>query len=489
MRWLRQLSIYYKINGIIIGMLLLLSLIIGIIMIKTTTRLLDLQIEQRGVEVATNIAALSSNDILLDDHYALFDRINRTKNNNDDVRYILITDSAGSIIANTFAGDLPKGLPLSPNIKDSHSLPAYNLTEIHSEYRALKINSNEGPLREITVPIENGAIGFVRVGISEISTQNLLEKNLNEFFITTFLICLLAVIGATRLAYVIIYPLHSLTNAAQQIQLGNFSVQAEIKEEDEVGHLALVFNDMVTSLQEKDFENNRLLKELRAKEAMRTDLMNKLFTVQEEERKRLSRELHDETSQSLASLLAYMKVLLSKLQDDTQKELLLGARDVAINVLDGIRKMAVELRPPVLDDLGIIAAMDKYINQFSNHYQINTKFSAPEDKLIIGNEVSLALYRILQESLTNICKHASASYVNIKLIKTASTIILIISDNGLGLKPGDLEIARQNNRLGVYGMKERVELLGGTFNLHSISNSGTTITVTLPIDVWSEEIL
>jgi len=489
MKWLRKLSIYYKINGIIIGMLLLLSLIIGIIMITTTTRLLDEQIEQRGVEVATYIAVLSSNDILLDDHYALFDRINKTKNNNDDVRYILITNSSGDIIANTFAGDLPKGLPsLLPFIKDDNPLPAYNVKKIHNEYRALKINSNEGPIREIIVPIENGAIGFVRVGISEISTQHLLDRNMSEFFITTFLVCLLAVIGATRLAYVIIYPLRSLTNAAQQIQLGNFSVQAEIKEEDEVGHLATVFNEMVNSLQEKDFENNRLLKELRAKEAMRTDLMNKLFTVQEEERKRISRELHDETSQSLASLLAYMKVLLSKLKDDKQKELLLGARDVAINVLDGIRKMAVELRPPVLDDLGLIAAMDKYINHFSTQHQINTKFSAPDDKLIIENEISLTLYRILQESLTNISKHAAASYVNIKLIKTTSTIILIISDNGLGLKPGDLEVARQNNRLGVYGMKERVELLGGTFNLHSISSSGTNITVTLPITCLIEEI-
>lgn len=481
MKWLRQLSIYYKINGIIIGMLLLLSLIIGIIMIKTTSQLLDQQIEQRGFEVGTYIAALSSNDILLDDHYALYDRINKTKNNREDVRYILITDSAGGIIANTFAGNLPKGLPIITPMKTTETLSFDSATKINEEYRVVKMNSNEGPLREIIVPIENGAIGFVRVGMSENNTQQLLKTKIDEFFITTFLICLLAVFGATHLAYVIIYPLRSLTSATKQIQLGNFSVQAEVKGEDEVGHLATIFNEMVNSLQEKDIENKHLVTELRNKEAMRTILMNKLFTIQEEERKRLSRELHDETSQSLASLLAYMKVLLSKLTDDNQKELLLGARDVAINVLDGLRKMAVELRPPVLDDLGIIAAIDKYINHFSVQHNISVCFSAPDDKLIIGNDISLALYRILQESLTNISKHAYASEVNVSLTKDATTISLMIADNGLGLRPGELESARLNNRLGVYGMKERVELLGGSFNFHSVSGNGTKITVVLPI--------
>ncbi len=470
MKWLRQLSIYYKINGIIISMLLLLSIIIGIIMIDTTTKLMDQQIEKRGSEIATYIAALSSNDILLDDNYALFDRINRAKNNTEDVRYILITDSAGRILAHTFAGNLPTGLPItvSTHIKDEDG------------YQIMKFNSNEGSIRELIVPIENGAIGYVRVGMSEKSTQQLLKFKLQEFFITTLLVCLLAAVGSTYLAYLIIHPMRNLTKAAQQIQQGNFYVQTEIKTEDEVGRLAGVFNEMIQSLQEKEHENDRLLEELRAKEDIRTVLMNKLFTIQEEERKRISRELHDETSQSLASLLAYMKVLLSKLTDNKQKELLLDARDVAINVLGGLRKMAVELRPPVLDDLGIVAAMAKYITNFSNQQNLVVSFSIPDEKLILSNEVALTLYRILQESLTNISKHACATDVNINLEKTTDSIILIIYDNGLGIRSGALEAAKQKNRLGIYGMKERVELLGGTFTFDSLNAQGTTITVIIP---------
>lgn len=471
MRWLRQLSIYYKINGIIISMLLLLSIIIGVIMMETTTKLLDQQIEKRGAEMATYVAALSSNDILLDDNYALFDRINRTKNNTEDVRYILITDSAGRILAHTFAGNLPKGLPIKLSIQ---------LPKDEDGYQTMKFNSNEGPIRELIVPIENGAVGYVRVGMSEKSTQQLLYLKLHEFFITTLLVCLLAAMCSTYLAYLIIHPMRSLTKAAQQIQQGNFYVQTEIKTEDEVGRLAGVFNEMIKTLQEKEFENNRLLKELRAKEDIRTVLLNKLFTIQEEERKRISRELHDETSQSLASLLAYMKVLLSKLTDDKQIQLLLDARDVAINVLGGLRKMAVELRPPVLDDLGIVAAMAKYITSFSNQQHLTVSFSPPADKLVINNQIALTLYRILQESLTNISKHACATDVNITLEQDPGNITLLIYDNGLGIRSGALEAARQKNRLGIYGMKERVELLGGTFTFHSISGQGTTITVIIP---------
>ncbi|MBP2660501.1 MAG: integral rane sensor signal transduction histidine kinase, partial [Firmicutes bacterium] len=348
-------------------------------------------------------------------------------------------------------------------------------------YQTMKFSSNEGPIREVIVPVENGAIGYVRVGMSEKSTQQLLSLKLYEFFITTLLVCLLAAMGSTYLAYLIIHPMRNLTKAAQQIQQGNFYVQTEIKTEDEVGRLAGVFNEMIESLKEKDFENNRLLKELRAKEELRTVLLNKLFTVQEDERKRISRELHDETSQSMASLLAYMKVLLSKLTDEKQRVLLLDARNVAINVLGGLRKMAVELRPPVLDDLGIVAAMDKYITNFSNQQDLIVSFFPPDEKLIINNQIALTLYRILQESLTNISKHAYATSVNITLEQDTGFISLRIDDNGLGIRSGAIEAARQKNRLGIYGMKERVELLGGNFTFHSLSGQGTTITVIIPI--------
>ncbi|MDR3561946.1 MAG: HAMP domain-containing protein [Negativicutes bacterium] len=473
MNWLRNLSIYYKINGIIIGMLLLLSIIIGGITIQSTMNLLDQQIEKRGLEVATYTAALCSNDVLLEDRFALFDLINTTKNNTDDIRYIFITDSAGRPLAHTFADNFPEGLPLA-------FLPVVG-TDAGNENRTIRYNSNEGPIREVVAAIGNGTIGFVHVGMSENNTQQLLHKKIQEFVITTLVICFLAAFAATYLAALIIRPLQRLAVAAEEIRHGNFAVQADARDKDEVGHLSRVFNAMVASLGEKDAENNRLLKELRAKDEMRTVLMNKLITVQEEERKRISRELHDETGQSLTSLLAYMKVLLTKLGDEGQKKLLLDARDVAVRVLGGLRKMAVELRPPVLDDLGILPAMEKYIRTFSERHSIEVAFSPPDHDVFLRNEISLALYRILQESLTNIVKHANASAVEVSLTTNEQSVTMVVCDNGTGIRPGALEAARKKKRLGIYGMKERAELLGGTLSFQSVSDGGTTIAVTLPL--------
>jgi hypothetical protein len=227
MRWNRRFSIYYKINTIIVSMLLLLSLTIAIIMVETTGVLLDQQIEKRGSEVASNIAVLSSNDILLDDHYSLSDRINRTKSNMEDIRYILVTDSLGRVIAHTFPGNLPIGLPLTlPSIKvidpNPFGVPHLDDTQVSntSPYQVSKFNSNEGPIREIAVPIESG-IGFVRVGMSEKSTQQLLAEKTGEFFYITLMSCFLAVIASTYLARIIIKPIGILVQAAQEIRKGN----------------------------------------------------------------------------------------------------------------------------------------------------------------------------------------------------------------------------------------------------------------------------
>ncbi|WP_232199115.1 HAMP domain-containing sensor histidine kinase [Thermosinus carboxydivorans] len=459
------MSIYYKVNGIIVGMLLLVGLLVWIVIRQATVDLLGQQMEKRGLEVANYIAALSANDILLDNHYALYERISKTQHNTEDVRYVLITDYTGRILAHTFSDGLPRGLA---TLRDSGGSSA-----------VIKFDTNEGIIREVMVPIENGDIGFVRVGMSENSTQQLLNKTNRNFFIGIIMMCVIATFLATWLTSLIIRPIRSLADAVAEIQSGNLSARVEAKTGDEVGLLAVAFNQMVAGLKEKEKENNLLLEELRHKEAMRAFLIKKLFTIQEDERKRISRELHDETGQLLASLLAYMKLLLSKLTDQQQKELLQEARDVAVNALEGLRKIAVELRPPVLDDLGVTAAMQKYIQTFSGQQGLKVHFSVPEKQLELDPEVSLALYRILQESLTNIAKHARASNVYVCLSAAGQTVRLVVRDDGLGID-GGLESAGQKNRLGIYGMKERAELLGGSLDIHSENGCGTVVIATLP---------
>jgi signal transduction histidine kinase len=474
MKWFRHLSIYYKFNAIIIGMLVL-NLIMGAVMIQTASNLIEDQMEKRGAELASYLGVLSSNDILLDDRYALSDRINKTKQNSDDVRYIIVADSAGRILAHTFDDQFPQGLPaMLMKTANSASIGA-------AKYHVAKYDSNEGLIREVIHPVENGDIGYIRVGLSERQTEQVLDRRVNDFMVAILLLSVLSAVGATYMAFVIVRPLRGLTQAAEQIGHGNFAVQTVSVSQDEVGKLSVVFNDMAKKLQEKQIENDRLLEELKIKEAMRAELIRKLFVIQEDERKHLSRELHDETGQLLASLLAYMKLLFSKLADEGQKELLQKARDVAIHALGSLRKIAVDLRPPVLDDLGLAAAMSKYSKTFSEQQGINVHITLPEDKAELGSEISLALYRILQESLTNIAKHAAAENVYISLFDSSKHISLIIRDDGVGIDNMDeREAKRQKNNLGIYGMSERAELLGGTMKLESLYGVGTTVYVTLP---------
>lgn len=311
--------------------------------------------------------------------------------------------------------------------------------------------------------------------------QGLLAEKVKEILLTVLFVSLLAAIGATRLSYLLVQPVRILLAAARQIQQGDYNVRIKVQNSDEIGNLARAFNAMAHSLRKKNRENYQLLQEVQAKEEMRVSLIRKLFTVQEDEQRRLSRELHDETGQCMASLLAYIKVLHTKMTTQEQKDLLSEARAVTVNVLERIRTMAVELRPPELDYLGVVAAMEKYIMNFSDQNSLEVEFTPPPEKLVISNDIAVSLYRILQESLTNIVMHAKAKNVEVIITLGDGCVRMSISDDGQGMKENAVQLARENNRLGLFGMQERAELLGGTVAIESLPGSGTTVTVTLPI--------
>ncbi|MGQ9557909.1 MAG: HAMP domain-containing protein [Desulfurispora sp.] len=466
----KQSSLYYKINGIIMGILLLFSLSSWMLIKSTVMDLLGHQLEKRGQELGRYIAALVADDVLLDNYYNIHELINKTRSRVEDLRYILITDHNGRVIAHTFGRSLPRGL-----------------SQLRSGGREgiIRFDSNEGFIREIMVPIENGNVGYVRVGMSEKSTRELLGRTTRRILLGIVLACSLAVLLATRLTSVIINPIYRLVKAAREIGRGQFAVRVPVGAQDEVGLLAAAFNEMAAGLQQKAKENNLLLAELRRKEAMRTYLIQRLFTVQEEERRRISRELHDETSQSITSVLAYLKVLQLQVAGAEAGALLVKVRDIVLHLLANVKKIAVELRPPVLDDHGIVVAMQKYIDSFVEQHAVPVTFTARVAGRSLDNQTSLALYRILQEGLTNVARHARASAVEVLLLAGGERVLLVIYDDGCGIAGRDWEAWREKNHLGLYGMKERAELLGGLFYLCSAPGE-TVITVILPLG-WSDE--
>ena len=230
-------------------------------------------------------------------------------------------------------------------------------------------------------------------------------------------------------------------------------------------------------------ENATLCEELRQKEALRRQLLERVITVQEEERKRIARELHDQIGQALTSLIMTLKVLEEAGSLQQARAHIGELRDVVVQILKGVRELALQLRPSVLDDLGLPAALRHYLRGYEDRFRV------PVDLQILGldrerlpPEVETALYRIVQEALTNVARHAQAHSVSVLLEKRGASMKLIVEDDGRGFDV--LQVmgsGPHEGNLGLYGMRERASLLGGTLTIESSPGAGTTVFVEIPL--------
>ncbi len=204
-----------------------------------------------------------------------------------------------------------------------------------------------------------------------------------------------------------------------------------------------------------------------------------VLTAQEEERTRIARELHDDTAQALTSVLVRLR-LLERSADDKRLRLgLAELRDLTVETLEGVRRLAIDLRPPMLDDLGLEAAIQSHVQDFSARWQINVNFTSSGLGRLPPN-VELVLYRIVQEALSNVAKHASASRVETRLSRKGRTLRLLVEDDGCGF---DVEAAKGSRQsgLGLFGMEERLALIGGTLRVESSPGKGTRLSAEVPL--------
>jgi signal transduction histidine kinase len=234
-------------------------------------------------------------------------------------------------------------------------------------------------------------------------------------------------------------------------------------------------------------ENASLYEVLRKEETLRRQLLDRLITVQEEERRRIALELHDQTGQPLTSLIMTLSMLgetpsLSEVRAQTE-----ALRETAAQLMKKVHDLALELRPSMLDDLGLQAALRHLRKDYQDRFRI------PVDLQVLGldddrlpPDVETALYRIVQEALTNVARHAEAANVSVVLEKRDRFVRLIIEDDGRGFDVNSVLGSRRgseagNGKLGLYGMRERAALLGGTFTVESTPGVGTTIFVDAPV--------
>ena len=222
-------------------------------------------------------------------------------------------------------------------------------------------------------------------------------------------------------------------------------------------------------------------KKLQASEQNLRYLASQLMTAQEDERRRISRELHDELGQSLLVLKLQARSIERELQTDQQslrRECLemLGNLD---QVVDNVRRLSRDLSPTILEDLGLSAALQRLLRDFTKHYRIELSADKAEgiDDLF-APEAQLAIYRIFQESLTNIGKHSQATRLTLSINQTANRVSFLIQDNGQGFYPS--QGRRQTPGMGLAAMEERARMVGGVLTVWSQQGSGTRISFDIP---------
>ena len=224
-------------------------------------------------------------------------------------------------------------------------------------------------------------------------------------------------------------------------------------------------------------------------ERAQLQLLDHVINLQEEERRRIARELHDSTSQYLAALNLKIEALKSSSPAVSADEHLLQLQETAKQLSQEVRHLATELRPPSLDDLGLDATLSTYLAEWSERHNVEVDFHS--NGLLnqrLPPEIEITIYRIVQEALTNVVKHAEARHVSVILNHRDHQVSAIVEDNGDGFNvEATLNGPAGERRLGLLGMQERAELVGGRLEIESAPGAGTTIIVRIPISPETRE--
>lgn len=225
--------------------------------------------------------------------------------------------------------------------------------------------------------------------------------------------------------------------------------------------------------------------ELRASHQKLRALTAKLEDVREEERTHISRELHDELGQVLTGLKIDLTWLAKRIPKE-QKPLLEKAnamRGQIDSIIEYIRRIATQLRPKLLDDFGFVEAIEWLISDFRERTAIRCRFRSNLKHMSIDPKASTIIFRIIQETLTNIMRHSGASSVTIDMKKTSAQLNIEVKDNGVGINENDM---KANRSLGILGMRERVSILNGTIKIEGAPGKGTRIKISIPVSELAE---
>jgi signal transduction histidine kinase len=263
-------------------------------------------------------------------------------------------------------------------------------------------------------------------------------------------------------------PIQNLVAQTRQVAAGDYDAQVKLSRIKEIKELGLAFNDMV--------------QQIRKYRAGVRQYVADITQSQEEERKRIARELHDDTIQSLIAMGQRIELIKETLDDPEEGRTRLSeVRTMVTGAIASVRQFSRDLRPLALEDLGLTAAMQYQVNQLAQSSSIEVELEVEGKAEGLSTDMEVAIYRILQETLSNIKKHARANRVKVTAQFTPHQIELMVQDNGRGFEvPETLTDFASNGSFGMMGLQERARLFGGNIFVQSAPNQGTTVQLVIP---------
>ncbi len=464
-------SIRVKVMGIVLGVIVLLGVFVSLQLRNALYQTLEDQLHIQGMGISgvvlnrlesnppTDSAALLEYLVGIEEHYS-------ASGHNTLVDYVILRNPDSSVIA---ASDEELLIPeIAPGFPSDE-------TVVNGLHQIRKLFTPWGYVIDIITPLGDGRL--IQLGLAEDTIEQITNTVALQIFSVTMVMIAVGFVAAFFLTWILTRPILSLVEATRAVAKGDFSHRVTRWANDEIGDLADAFNAMTTSLEVAAQESQE-------REALRENYVRGVITAQEEERKRIARELHDSTSQSLTSLLVGLRNLESANDLATVRSRIEDIREVVNCTLDEVHALAWQLRPSVLDDLGLVAALGRYIEDFQRRYQVQVDFVTRglAERLPLMLETSL--YRMVQEGLTNIARHAKANNVSILIEQRQKGIRVIIEDNGVGFDPASK--AYNQKSLGLQGIRERIQLFGGKLTIESQPGQGSSLFIEIPPTAMTE---
>lgn len=477
-------SIRVKVLGIVIGVILLLGVFVTLETRSALSQTLHAELLVQGHSLSQHIleavAALEETEgeeadirTLLhtrQEHYS-------DPNHNTLVAYLILLDVDGQVIASTFDGAVLDALLRALPTRDNAAF------HIHASTVDLEGQTVVDLLTSQTI---NGQPQFLRLGLSEVHNQRIVNAVVLRLVSITLVMVAVGFAAAFFLTWVLTRPIYDLVRATQAVERGDLTRRVARWADDELGALIVAFNQMTAALQVADHERTE-------REHLRGEYISGVIHAQESERQRIARELHDSTGQALTAMLVSLKNAQDAAEPAERAERLALLRSTINRTLDDVRAMAWQLRPSALDDLGLISALEHYIADYSQRYALQVDFAATgawqiESSERLPHEMETAIYRIIQEALTNVARHAQATAASVVIDRRPASIRVIVEDNGRGFEVSwrdntpSVSVSGTRVSLGLQGMRERVSLFGGQLQIESSPGAGTTVIVEFPLE-------